>query len=427
MKRCSSSAGRNTRRSARSSRRWSAERGGELDQTRVELERDRAEAQRTLAQQRKEFQAELDAERAALRAELHCRRQDTGAELERERDAVRAALQQERAELDAQRQRDQDELRLAHDKLAAAADEFAKRSAALDRVRADLQHREGELAVRQTRFNTQRELDSRLLHDGWRSLQEDQQRWRQRRNRESTALRARRLLLIEGERKLAQMRTIILREKQEWEAQQQVLHAELHGLNNRIVHQRQRLQEQEEFRHAMAARVEAEAPAGPPTDPALVRRSAELDRLACDLADQRAELIEQWERLARLQHDWQARRDEAVAEMEILGQQLARQDESLGQREQEVEIAENRLRQRQEQLEQTRREAVLALARTQAQQQTWHAEREQVLGETARLSEQARDQLDALGELRRKWNRRRQQETEALRDERRACAAAAGA
>lgn len=341
-----------------------------------------------------------------------------------EREAVRiqaaaiAAQQAALDELEAKLERERDELGSTREQLAAETQRLSTRSAALDQVRTELQYQQGDLAIRTVQLNTQRELDGRLLQDGWRCLDEERQRWRQRRNRESMVLRARRLLLIEGERKLAEMRTAVLREKQAWETQQHAIHSELHGLNNRIVHQRQRLQEHDEVHRAPAPLPEPDAPA---TDAAVARRSAQLDRMACALADQRAQLVEQWERLARVQRDWQERCEEAVSELEMLGQRLLRQEESLGEREHAVEIAENQLLQRQEQLERLRREAALALARAQAQQATWQAEREQVLAETTRLGEQARRQLDALGELRHKWNKRRRQETEAMRTERRAC------
>jgi hypothetical protein len=332
--------------------------------------------------------------------------------LDAERESVRiqaAAIAAHQAALDEQEAQ-----------LAAAAEEHAQRSAALDQARSELQQRERTLALQQVQFNTERELDSRLLQDGLRSLSKDHQRWRRRRDRENMALRARRLLLVDGERRLAQTRAAILREKQTWDVQQHALQFELHGLNNRIIHQRQQLQELEVARRAAAVRP-TEAPGAPPSDAALARRAAQLDQVASELANQRAQLVEQWERLARLQHDWEARRDAAAGELETLGQRLARQAETLAARAQEIEAAEARLRERQEQLDQVRREAALELARAQAQQQTWQTEGEQMLIETTRRSDEARRQLDALTVLRRKWNRRRQQETAALRAERLAC------
>jgi hypothetical protein len=325
--------------------------------------------------------------------------------------AQQAALDEQEAVLQKRQQEQQ-----------AEADRLVKRSAALDQTRSELQAQHSELAIAQVRLNTQREVDTRLLQDGCRTLQEDQQRWRQRRNRESMALRARRLLVAEGERKLADLRAAVLCEQQAWATQQHTLHAELHGVNNRIVNQRQLLGQQDEVRRALAVRMpESDGPTGPPLDAALAKRSAELDRVACELADQRAQLVEQWERLVRLHGDWEQRRDEAAGELETIGQRLARHAETLAQREQAIEQTEGRLNERQERMEQLRREAALALAKSQAQQQTWDVERAHVLAETNRLSDQARRQLEALGELRRNWHDRREQETEALRTEQAAC------
>ena len=91
-----------------------------------------------------------------------------------------------------------------------------------------------------------------------------------------------------------------------------------------------------------------------PAEGAAAARAADLDRVAAELADQRAELIEQWERLARVEEDWQQRRDEAVSTLQALAERLAAQDEALTRRASDVEAAENRLQHWQEQLEQLR-------------------------------------------------------------------------
>src|SRR5205814_1454354 len=98
-------------------------------------------------------------------------------------------------------------------------------------------------AVHQVRFNTTRELDSRILHDGLEQLTADRVRWKRRRDRERSALVVRRLQLVEGERKIAEGRTALVREKQEWEAKQRLLETELFTLHTRIVHEREKLQQ----------------------------------------------------------------------------------------------------------------------------------------------------------------------------------------
>ncbi len=207
------------------------------------------------------------------------------------------------------------------------------------------------------------------------------------------------------------------REQEAWLTQRHRLEGELQGLNNRIAHQRQTLQQHESPRQLGSA-IPENAPTLEAHDAAVAARSAELDRLAGELADQRTLLIEQWERLARLQQEWQAQHDAAAGELEILARRLLQQEEALAQREQKVEVDESRLRRWQEQLDWAHRQTALALARAQAQQQAWETERTEVLGRTAALSQQASRQLEALGELRRRWDHRRQQQAEALRSER---------
>ena len=50
--------------------------------------------------------------------------------------------------------------------------------------------------------------------DGWQMLEQDQNRWRQRRSRECMALRVRQVLLADSERKLTHLRRDIQREQQ---------------------------------------------------------------------------------------------------------------------------------------------------------------------------------------------------------------------
>ncbi len=348
-----------------------------------------------------EAEARLDDQRRQLLDAAEQHRKDRAA-WDEERELGRRQLDDRAARLDREQQR------------------LAERDAVLAALQARLQESEGALAVRQVQSNTERELDSRLLADGLRRLEEDRRRWRERRGRETAALRGRWVKLIEGERQLARARARLVREAQVWEAQQHVLQAELQGLNSRIVHQRQKLDEQEQALQGMAPR--PADPDTPPADPALAARAHDLDRLAGALADQRAELVEQWERLARLHEAWQAERDEAAAGLEALARRLAEQDDSLEARAREAAAREARLRQGEEQLDRLRREMGATHARLRAERQASAAEHEQVMEDARRLAEDARRQLERLGELRRQWNQKRRREVESLRAERGAIA-----
>jgi pSer/pThr/pTyr-binding forkhead associated (FHA) protein len=364
-------------------------------------QRERADFERWTQERRDE----LECQREELRSELERERQVADEEIQQQRDHAAAELQRVQQEIGAARQCIDTEGQTARGHLAAEERRLARQSATLDQVKSELQYQESDLAVQQVRLNTQREVDTRLLQDGWQTLAKDQQRWRQRRSRESLALRVRHILLTEAERKLADIRTQILHEREAWAAQRQGLESELQGLNTRIVHQRQIVQEHEALRAAVAPTPTDASPEAPHA-----ARAADLDRLTGELADQRALLMEQWERLTRMQDAWQARRDEAAEALDIVGRQLAEQEASLTRRAQQVEEAEARQTQRQEQLDRSRRHAALVLARSEAQRQAWEAERDEVQAAAARQSEQAQRQLAALAGLRRKWSLRRQQE-----------------
>jgi chromosome segregation ATPase len=357
-------------------------------------------------------QAALDEDEARL---LQGQRalEEREAKLAEQVETRRRELQETAAELE----RGQADLRAGRERLAADEATLAERAATLEKVKARLQARQGELAVRQVHFNTELELDSRLLQDGWDSLHRDRTRWRDRRRREGMAGRARWVRLIEGERKLAQLRAVLQQEKDTWEAQQRILEGELNGLNNRIVQQRRKLTDQHQELRARAVRP-AEPTPEPPAEAALAARSAELDRLAGALADQRTELLEHWDRLVRAREAWQAEHDEATAALATVAERLSQREDDLDRREQAIDAAEGPLRQAEGHAEELRLAGAAAHARLEVQRRLWQTEHEQALEEAGRLAEAARRQLDDLGQLRAKWNRKRRQETEALRADR---------
>src|SRR5207253_4363803 len=110
--------------------------------------------------------------------------------------------------------------------------------------------------------------------------------------------------------------------------------------------------------------------------------------------------------------------DEAASELHALTQRLAQQERALAMRENDLDSAERRLQVRQDQLDQLRRETTALHVRHQVQQQTWESERERIVAEARRLGEVARFQLEALGDVRQKWNRKRRHETDAIGAER---------
>ena len=186
----------------------------------------------------------------------------------------------------------------------------------------ELERREELLERASARFEAERQLANERLKDGQAGLLTAQLRWRRRRERERAAVRLRLQEVVRAEQKLQQARALLVQEKEAWEAEQRRLGRELHGLNNRVVNQRQKIQVQQQELTRLAARLGApgeEMPSGAPeglvpTASEWRERSASLERLAGELADQRLLLVEQWERLLRAQEAWQEQRARAGEE-----------------------------------------------------------------------------------------------------------------
>src|SRR5262249_39178053 len=145
------------------------------------------------------------------------------------------------------------------------------------------------------------------------TLQKDQETWRRRRSQEHLVLKSQARKLEETRLDVQEIRELLSVERNLWEKQQETLQRELHGLNNRIVHQRLRVQEQqaEITRHEATLRARraelgqsavAEVVVAPVAESEETsRRCIDLDRLAGELADQRILLIEQYNRLTAIQ------------------------------------------------------------------------------------------------------------------------------
>ncbi len=242
-----------------------------------------------------------------------------------------------------------------------------------------------------------------------------------------------------------------MQEKHAWDKQQDSLQTELHGLNNRIVHQRLRAQEQQEeigrldaahgerrLQIARPAASEAAAAAEAPgavefegargvladaltsgaAPDALAQRCSDLDRLAGELADQRAQLIEQYKRLAGIHDAWQQQRDAAAADLESLAKRLTDEEQALAERAQHSKSAEEVVHERVRESEAVREELELMRTQLKVREQTFvqqHQQQTLVLRQHQALLE---EQLAGLAGLRQRWNLRRQHEMDRLQTER---------
>jgi hypothetical protein len=154
---------------------------------------------------------------------------------------------------------------------------------------------------------------------------------------------------------------------------------------------------------------------------ALLRRLAALEKLACDLADQRAQLAEQWHRLAQTQHQWQQDRLAAAADLEAAVAGFPEREQALTARRQDIEAGEADLRRRQEEIAARRQHLEAWAAQLRAEEAGWHSERDQLLADLRGREEVAEKHLAALVDLRQRWAKRRRQELDLLRAERARC------
>lgn len=327
------------------------------------------------------------------------------------------------------------------EKYARLAEQMEAKAKAFADDREDLRDREASLAKEVIAFNTHRELSVREIQDGRDTLKKDQESWRRRRSLEFAALNARRQELEETQGKITQAGQLLLQEKEAWTQQIQTLQAELHGVNNRINHQRLRIREYEEKLAQLDAEwrkrrqpgetlakgkdspeVEVEILSDEPPAVAMPdevqRRCADLDRLAAELADQRVLLTEQYRRMAEIQQTWQEERSRAAADLEALALRLASDEQSLLERQQATQTGEAQLQQRQAEIEAIREEILVWRAQLSAREKTLQEEHDREMLDLHQKDELLREQLNHLTQLRLRWNRRRQEEIELLQADR---------
>lgn len=260
-------------------------------------------------------------------------------------------------------------------------------------------------------------------------IQTDRARWYQDTSNKAASLTAMRDSLLEKQRIIADSERRLHDEKSRLEHECESLRAEARGLEKRIGHAR-RMLIAEEIQHNPPALPAADAiPLSPlavelpqPIEEALAAREdyhkrcqAALQRQAATLADQRMHLAEMCERLVQAESDWQAKQIEAVAEMERLASDLQQREDALAERTRQTEAEAQRSRQEREQLagwhsDLQRAAAELAL-RQSAQRGEWDRLRAQLV-QRERLAER-REQ--AMNELLARWRKRRQAESDRLR------------
>ncbi|MBI2804613.1 MAG: FHA domain-containing protein [Planctomycetes bacterium] len=434
-----------------------------LEKRRHDLHHQESQLAAHLAEKQRQVQVwgeYTKAEREALRKEKN-EHEKHRASFERETLEARQELDRERQKIAQDRQRiDQvyQRLRVRWRKQWAAEKEKYQKVARRIQSEANTYHDERELlrvqeqALEQEflRFNTERELSTRQLQDGRTALKRDQEAWRRRRSLEMMALKTRSREIADAELKAQQARQVVQQEKAAWERQVETFRTELHGLNNRIAHQRKRIEEQQEaiarneawLRTGLPVVSEAtqtesmdqheEAPIesavevlddSPATteNPAPVevdwtsQRVEELERLATELADQRVHLLEQYARLAEVQQAWQDQREQAAAELEGLAQHLHGVETKLAERRRQADATDHFLVQRQRDLEEMRQELMIARAQMKTHAEGFEKDYQAKFAALARKETVLLEQFAELTNIRQRWNRSRQQEVQDLR------------
>jgi pSer/pThr/pTyr-binding forkhead associated (FHA) protein len=338
-------------------------------------------------------------------------------------------------------------------------DDIAAGYRKLERDKERLQQEKAAQVQARLRFNGERELGRRQLRADWDELRAEQQCWQEQLTREQASLQQRQHALEGRERTLAEGEARLLDEKQRWLATRLLLEREVEGLENRIRNHRRKIldQEQEKARlenilrelHLTSPALPAPAslavtepgtalvpvPAAVPpiqeldqrelrlqeAEAHLQHRLAVLECLAGELADQRLQVVEYWERFYQTQQHWQREHEAVLAAVEELGQRLQVREQALKAREQALEPAENDLRGQQEELALQRQHLQGWQTRLRANEVSWEGERDRLLLEVRTREELVEQRLVILRELRQRWEKRRRQEKIQFESERGAC------
>jgi hypothetical protein len=212
--------------------------------------------------------------------------------------------------------------------------------------------------------NGEIEISRRELKEGWQELGLAQQRWdealnleQRDRDRRMRALEAREAAVVSGQRQLAA-------DVAHWQQTRTRLLKEIEGLDTRVRNLRSQLQElQGPARPAEIVAVAIPSASlqsqldGPGRSlHELPELPAPVQRVACQLADQRWLLLEHWSQFLHIEESWRQEHAAVLAEVEATEWRLRERGGDLDGREQSLKQHEAELRQRQEVLARNRGE-----------------------------------------------------------------------
>jgi hypothetical protein len=238
----------------------------------------------------------------------------------------------------------------------------------LAREVAGLQKQRSALHEARLRHNGEVELGRRQLQDQWEELGLAQERWEHCLEQEEQAQNRRR---EEAETRLAAAEATLHACASQIEAAERnrnILLEECAGLEVRIRHGRQQLQELDRAQASRAHTGRAQGLATPLTlspltepPPLAIERVqyreatlTTLIRVSGQLADQRAHLIEQWHHLLACHDAFQQEHKDALSDAEAIAQRLVLREQDLFPREQALESERLRLAEWQDSLERQR-------------------------------------------------------------------------
>jgi len=438
-----------------------------LLQRRGALERQEAQLVAHLEDKRRRLIEVRDQARAA-----HATFKEERAAYERRVEETTASLAEARADLDASQQQAQTERRrLAqlHKRMKLrwhrhwAAERAAMRQKhealadqqrELEKEHESFEHEKAAFDQVRLRLNGELELGRRRLQAEGEQLRQAQQQWQEACTRERAELDERTRVLVEREMALTRAERDLAEETRRGEGTCLGLQREAEGLEVRVSNQRHKLQEQqaevarlEETLQklqgclpATGATVQTETgPADivfPSSLPLVVEQQREelklveqdmqlrmgaLEKLSCELADQRLHLIEQCERLAWTEQGWRKEHAVAAAELEAVGLRLQEREQAAAAREQAVLAAEAACAQRHEAAACIHRYLESWRARLTARAVSWEGERNRQLADVRTREQLADRKLKLLTDLGGRWQQRRRQELDRLRVEYGAC------
>jgi hypothetical protein len=258
------------------------------------------------------------------------------------------------------------------------------------------------------------ELDRRRLLEAHAEQAREQSAWTQRRSQEQRALHEQAKALRDQESILTEVERDLREEKLNWEGMRLHLRKEIEGLESRALNLRQKVIDQQvamlPARESLPESTNSPAPMPAPLNKVDFDLVESLERLAGDLADQRVQLAEQFGRLTLIEDWWRTAHSETVAELEAVTLELNQRHESLDRRERSIEAAEAELERSWENLVDNRGQMEGRRSQFASREKAWESERGILLAHVQSSEEQAKRELAALDELRRKWKQRRRQD-----------------